>query len=521
MNSAELLTLLRDTSVPVEDLATRLRDPSDEPDGDARKLVWAEAMQSLDATQVRRRRELRELLAGAAATVIRPRASEKTAKRPLPSSAASVEDPKSERQLVPGSRIERYILQTLLGRGGMGEVWKARDTILERTGDPNPYIAIKLLRDDFAADPDAVTALQREAGKAIQLAHPNIATVQIFGIDDGTDIAYIVMELLAGESLDRRIAEIGPRGMSRREALPIIRDLARGLAHAHSRDIVHCDFKPGNAFITTDGVAKVLDFGIARAAKNVSGDTFDAGVFKAVTLPYATIEMIEGTAPHPADDVYALGLVAYELLTGRHAFQYLSAEEAARKKLRPAPIKGLSRSEWRAIEKALAFRRDRRWQDAGAFLKALDGVSRLAVGLGAAVAAAVVIAGYAGYQKYVQSQPDVPLTELSQSKQADFHKAMRDGADLWKFVQQNPNDSLAVSVACEAVQSFAKAYQVHPRDPEAARALREGLDFLSGKMGHADPEIRHGVRTILQTIPEQSPALKAYGPLMVLIGDLN
>jgi predicted Ser/Thr protein kinase len=142
---------------------------------------------------------------------------------------------------------DRFVLESLLGRGGMGIVFAALDRRKEEARDPNPHIAIKILNADFQQHPDALIALQREARKAQTLAHPNVVTV--FDFDrDGASV-YMTMERLRGRSLDAMVREARGRGIGREAALPIIRGIAEGLAYAHRKGIVHSDLKPGNVFV--------------------------------------------------------------------------------------------------------------------------------------------------------------------------------------------------------------------------------------------------------------------------------
>ena len=322
----------------------------------------------------------------------------------------------------------RYRLEQLLGAGAMGQVWKAKDLLLEEARDPRPHVAIKLLTRDMQRHQDAYVALQREARKASSLAHPNIATVYTFDVDPDTGQAFIAMELLHGMPLDALI-RAEPGGIAPERARGIIRGLAAGLAYAHTRGIVHCDFKPGNAFATREGAAKILDFGIARLASETdrAADAFDAGRLSALTPRYASSEMSQGGQPHPADDVYALGLVAYELLSGRHPYGGLPAREAAARGLRPAPLKDIGRRRWRAIDRALELDRTRRWPHAQAFLDAFEGVRSWIPALAALAAALAIAAGYSTWIGYSQSQPDVPFASLPAEVQAQFRAAMELG----------------------------------------------------------------------------------------------
>lgn len=296
----------------------------------------------------------------------------------------------------PGMTIkQRFVLESVVGRGGMGVVFKARDLRKEEAQDRNPYVAIKVLNEEFKRHPDALKALQRESRKAQNLAHPNIVNVFDFDRDGAT--VYMTMEYLDGEPLDRVIKRQWPRGMPAQEALGIIEGMGQALAYAHRKGVVHSDFKPGNVFLTTDGTVKVFDFGIAQAAKHTGVDPgeqtlFDAGTLGALTPSYASVEMLEGADPDPRDDIYALACVAYQLYTGRHPFDKLPATDARAKKLVPAPVPGLKRRQWRALLQGLAFERAARSPDVETFLAGFRVTKRSRAAL-IGGAATVLVAG--------------------------------------------------------------------------------------------------------------------------------
>ena len=256
---------------------------------------------------------------------------------------------------------ERFVLEEELGRGGMGVVYKAFDRSRGEVKDR--HVAIKVLSEKFKRHPLAVMSLQREARKAQKLAHPNIVAVHDFDRDGGN--VFMVMELLSGRSLDRVLREDGARGIPLGPALQIIRSLAAALSYAHEHDIIHCDFKPGNAFLGRDGRVKVLDFGIARAAPTTVTDNaeptlFDAGLLGAVSPAYASCEMLRRESPDVRDDVYSFACVVYELLSGAHPFQRIDAIKAFQSGLEPRPIPKLSRTQWRALKQGLALSRAER-----------------------------------------------------------------------------------------------------------------------------------------------------------------
>ncbi|SHF77141.1 Serine/threonine protein kinase [Microbulbifer donghaiensis] len=259
----------------------------------------------------------------------------------------------------------RFELDKLLGVGGMGAVYKALDRRKLEASDSEPYVAIKLLNDDFRQHPDAFISLQREARKSQTLAHPNIVTVYDF--DRDADRVFMTMEYLEGAPLDKLLREHAEIGLGFDKACSVLHDISQALIYAHSHHIVHSDFKPGNIFVTNRKGAKVFDFGIARAVSeggmaNTAGEKtiFDASTLGALTPAYASLEMLQGAEPAPSDDVYALGCVAYELFCGRHPYGKVPADKAFEQKLRPRRIRTLSRRQWRALELALALKRENR-----------------------------------------------------------------------------------------------------------------------------------------------------------------
>ena len=289
-----------------------------------------------------------------------------------PQHASTLGDP----QLTIGSVIKnRFILQAPIGRGGMGTVYKARDLRKEEAQDRNPYVAIKVLNEDFKQHPHALQALQRESRKSQKLAHPNIVTVFDFDRDGAN--AYMVMELLEGEPLDRLIKRKKDVGLGVKDAIRLMGGICRAMDYAHQQGIMHADFKPANVFLTSSGVVKVFDFGIARAFKakdrpDADGVTrFDPGTLGALTPAYAGCEVMEGEAPDPRDDVYAIACVAYELVTGSHPYNRLSASQADKAKMTPDRPSGMSPWQWRALRRALSLRREGRPHSAGELLDGL------------------------------------------------------------------------------------------------------------------------------------------------------
>ena len=276
---------------------------------------------------------------------------------------------------------QRFKLEKVLGIGGMGKVYKALDLLKAEAKDKKPHVAIKLLNDDFKDHPEAFISLQRESSRQQKLAHPNIATIYDFDRVGGPNTpVYITMELMEGMELKDYIKKkVRPKGgLDFDEAYDIIRQLGLGLIYAHERNLVHSDFKPGNAFMCDDGTVKTLDFGIARAVKNpVTGEAektlFDPGKLGALTPAYASLEMLEGEEPDTRDDTYALGCTAYELLTTKHPFNKLPANKAKENNLVAPYIKKLNKKQNRALRRAIAFNREDRSPTVAHFLEEFEG----------------------------------------------------------------------------------------------------------------------------------------------------
>jgi len=268
----------------------------------------------------------------------------------------------------------RFYLEKEIGRGGMGVVFKARDERKVEARDRDPYVAVKVLNDEFRRHPDSLIALQRESRRSQQLAHDNI--VRVFDFDKDGTVVFMTMEYIDGSDLKQLIHERAFNGMPLAQARPLIEGMARALARAHSAGVVHSDFKPANVMVTRDGVPKVFDFGIARAGKHVGevvGEqtVFDAGTLGALTPAYASLEMIQGKEPTPSDDIYALGCVVFELLTGKHPFDKVSAEIAMKEGRKPPPVQALTTLQYKALCASVAFHGEQRLKSANSLVDGL------------------------------------------------------------------------------------------------------------------------------------------------------
>jgi hypothetical protein len=254
---------------------------------------------------------------------------------------------------------QRFVLEEKLGSGGMGTVFRAKDLRKVEARDRHPYVAVKVLNNDFREHPEAFIALQREATKSQALSHRNI--VSIYDFDKDGDVPFIIMELLEGQEL-AELLRAYPTGMPDAMVWKIIRCMCEGLEHAHEAGLVHADFKPGNVLVAPDHSAKILDFGIARAVQlNQLGDEDDQpGRVAALTPAYASAEMLDRHDPEIRDDLFSLGVVIYLMLTGTHPYGRVPANEARDQCLEPARPRRLTRRQWRVLERCLAFRREQR-----------------------------------------------------------------------------------------------------------------------------------------------------------------
>jgi serine/threonine protein kinase len=239
----------------------------------------------------------------------------------------------------------RYELGRRLGIGGMSTVQLALDRRLER------YVAVKLLAEHLADDPAFVSRFRREALAAARLVHPNVVQVFDFGFDEAAHHHFIVMEHVPGRSCAELLRERGQLDVE--EAVEIVAQACRGLDYAHRNGVVHRDVKPGNLLVTDDGVVKLADFGIAKATEQ-SSITQVGSVLG--TAAYLAPEQARGEESGPRSDLYSLGVVTYQLLSGRLPYEATSLSELALKQQRelPAPLEQLNPAAPPALAQAVA-----------------------------------------------------------------------------------------------------------------------------------------------------------------------
>src|SRR6516162_7582148 len=280
--------------------------------------------------------------------------------------------------LMPGTKLGDYEVVKLLGSGGMGEVYRARDTRLARD------VAIKVLPSFYSNDPGRLRRFEHEARAAAALNHPNILAVHQMGTHEGAP--YLVSELLEGSTL---------RGLLLRGPLPVRKTIdygvhiARGLAAAHAKGIVHRDLKPENLFVTKDGRVKILDFGLAKLTQQPPASDQSASTVSAETEPgtvmgtvgYMSPEQVRGSAADHRADIFAFGAIVYEMLTGKRAFQKPTSAETMSAILKEEPSSisqitpNLSPALQRVVHRCLEKNPEQRFQSASDLAFALEALS--------------------------------------------------------------------------------------------------------------------------------------------------
>jgi eukaryotic-like serine/threonine-protein kinase len=269
--------------------------------------------------------------------------------------------------LTPGARLGPYEIIALIGAGGMGEVYRARDPRLGRE------VAIKILPKDFSADPERLRRFEQEARAASALNHPNILT--IFDVGTNGEVPYVVSELLDGETLRQRLAGAP---LPARKAMDYASQIAEGLAAAQEKGIVHRDLKPENLFVMGDGRVKILDFGLAKVTRpEVPSALLTQAPTSAQTEPglvmgtvgYMSPEQVRGQPADPRSDIFAFGAILYEMLTGKRAFRGSSPADTISAILKEEPelaatLPGVTPAMTRIVHRCLEKSPQERFQSA-------------------------------------------------------------------------------------------------------------------------------------------------------------
>ncbi|EJK99329.1 MULTISPECIES: serine/threonine-protein kinase [Pseudomonas] len=256
----------------------------------------------------------------------------------------------------------RYRLERLLGAGGMGVVYRARDLLHEQYGDPDPYIALKMLNEQLNEAPDASALLYSEFALTRRLHHPNVLRPYSFEVDPVHQRAFITMELMRGLTLDKLLCE-RPFGMSWQELRPVAVSLLDALVYAHSRGVLHGDIKPSNVMLGEEGV-RLFDFGLGLADKGPWKNlaNLNRKYLNAWTPGYAAPELLEGAPLSASVDVYGVACLLYELACGTPPFGRVPSTQARDARLErelKAP-RNLPKRCWTALRSALGFDPEKR-----------------------------------------------------------------------------------------------------------------------------------------------------------------
>lgn len=355
-----------------------------------------------------------------------------------------------ERSAIPGSEVPwgtaadpelptgtvcagRYVIDGPVAIGGMSTVYRATD---RRDGR---IVALKVLRQSLADDPDLVAAFEREADNAWTLRHPGFVQVLAQGWIEGRP--FLALEYLEGQSLGSAMKRQFATGTSWPVARRILVRIGAAIAHAHRHGLIHADLKPGNLFLLQNGDPRVLDLGAAQIVHDdprLEGESDDDPTGGALTPAYASPEMLLGASAEPRDDIFSLAVIAYELVTGRHPFDRYTADRARHLDLRPARPPHLPAYAWRTLRKGLALRREQRPATMAAFVAGLRRpfpVATVAVGC-------LALAALSGLVAWSHRHP-----EEAQAAWNTAHQAIGLAVDLvgLRPLPDRPEDSLTIA----------------------------------------------------------------------------
>ncbi|QFU06585.1 Serine/threonine-protein kinase PrkC (plasmid) [Pseudoalteromonas sp. THAF3] len=324
----------------------------------------------------------------------------------------------------------RYLLEELVGQGGMSDIYRAKDLHLS-TSDGEHHVVIKVLQSQFAESEQALALLKKEAQRCQQLSHPNI--VRVYDCASVAGIHYIVMEWIEGETLEQIIKRSRPTGMKFANAKPILTQMIDALIYAHAHGVVHTDLKPSNVMVTSQGDVKILDFGVARAHRGddiyaYQGTQAEDGV-AGYTPAYASASQLDGQEPTPQDDIFSFACIAYELISSNHPYDRVAANEvpATYTLKKPASMPMLR---WGALKKALSISQPgfKSFSELKSKLLTVNHMPAVA-----AVATVAVVAGL-GFTYHTQAQSDYALL------QAKYDNAVAKNEQLNQWMGWGPSN---------------------------------------------------------------------------------
>ncbi|GAB2915082.1 serine/threonine-protein kinase [Rheinheimera gaetbuli] len=335
---------------------------------------------------------------------------------------------------------ERYVLEDKIGSGGMSDIYRATDLFLQQAGVSECTVAIKVLQPQFVNQPEALQLLLQEAHKTQQLSHPNI--VRVFDVDRDQQHYFIVMEFLDGESLEQVIKRYKPKGLPLKSAIKLLKQIADALRFAHQIGIVHADLKPANIMVNRSGIVKVLDFGVSQQLQ-LNHDIYAAEQhnhstpLSGYTPAYASPQLLAGKTPSVSDDVFSFACLCYELLSSKHPYERLPADQALQQQKRALKPAHVNLLQWQALKKALQFLPEQRNISLAQLMHRLQFNLWLPAGISAAVLALAF--GVSQYHGGQQQQLALLSDKASQAEQQQQLFQQLSAASAAQLLQQLDN----------------------------------------------------------------------------------
>lgn len=328
-----------------------------------------------------------------------------------------------------GQRLkDRYIIESKLGSGGMSNIYRAKDLNLESSGVAEPYVAIKVLLQQFSSTPEAKKVLVKEAHQTQQLSHPNI--IRVYDVDSHDNFHFIVMEWLDGETLEQIIKSSKPLGIPFKRAYKIIKQIASALKYAHKAGIVHTDLKPSNIILTRKGEIKVFDFGVAQSFqlnvdKYALQNDEQLPPLSGYTPAYASYEQLKDNPPCAADDIYAFSCIVYEILSSKHPYKRITADKVDIKKTPLTKPAHLSWYLWLSFKKGLAIQNAERTQSITEVLNALSKrlLPKLTISTATVITVAVLVQAYFVKQEAIDNlTAEITIAEKYNKERKSFEE---------------------------------------------------------------------------------------------------